>query len=283
MQSLQPIQFGDFVHTYGGSGELARDVPQKFYTSPSTYYFPKSEYRRKEFVKDHVNGAVSSIFQHVIHPLSRDVGIYSKETYRDLVEAFGFDLRSDDKLTNLKIFWFERAATFQFCPYGSCAWRASYAAVKLARVFHNTDLKIYLKSAETKDQFTVMVGNKTHGWFVYDPLTNPDVVFPVELYNKKIVGTFSDRPASARAFSLQITPQLADEYEAFWPRMQKLYLQYCNNTAVTVEGLKRDLAFMGGFKLAAVQPQQHDKICAEAIKVFTGVVREQRSVMESDW
>lgn len=276
MQALEPIQFGDFVRAYGGSAELAQDVPQSFYTSPSVYYFPKSEFRRKEFAKDHVNGAVGAIFQHVIHPVSRDTGDYSKETYRSMVEAFGYDLASGDQM---KTFWFERAATFELCPYGSCAWRASYAAVKVARVFQNTSLKIFLKSAETKDQFTVVLGNKARGWFVYDPLTNPDVFFPVELYNKKIIGTFSDRRAGARQFSLQITPELVDEYTAVCPRIKKLYLSYCDSTPVTVERLKNDPAFIGGFRLSRVEPKQYDTVCEKAIKIFNEVVNKQRHAL----
>lgn len=30
MQMAEPIVFGDFVQSYGGSVELAKDVPQKF-------------------------------------------------------------------------------------------------------------------------------------------------------------------------------------------------------------------------------------------------------------
>ena len=277
IQTTAPIQFGDFVQAYGGSSEHAKDVPQSFYTSPSVNYFPTSEYRKKEFTKNYVNGAVAAIFQHVIHPVSIDTGNYSRKTYNELVDALGFELFNADELTNHKAFWFDRAATFQFCPYASCAWRASYAAVKIARVFENTDFKIYLKSAETKDQFTVVVGNAKSGWFVYDPLTNPDVVFPLELYNKKIIGTFSDRRRGSRKFSLQITLELIKEYSAAWPRMQKLYMQYCENTTVTVESLKNDPALIAGLQLGGVKPANYDKVCLEAIKVYKEIVSQQRN------
>lgn len=239
-----------------------------------SFIFQKVSIEKKEFTKDHVNGAVAAIFKHVTRYLSVD-SVHTKETYRVLADALGFEFISHDIELESKSFWFDRAATFQFCPYGSCAWRASYAAVKIAKIFQNSDLKIYVKSAETKDQFTVMVGNKNRGWFVYDPLTNPDVFFPVELFNKKVVGTFSDRRPGASQFCLQITPDLLEEYSKIWPRLQKLYLQQCANTVVTVKSLLNDPAFLGGLKLGQVKPSKYNEVCKRAIEIFKDLVSKQ--------
>lgn len=260
---LESLAFVDFVRNCGGDVELAEKTPSCFYNSPSITYFPTSPHRRKEFTKSPLNEAVTSIFQHVIFPICYDNPFRTEE----LSEAFGFNLFAD-KNAALKSFWFSRASAFQFCPYGSCAWRASFAATKLAKIFQNTDMNVFLNSAKTKDQFTVVVGSKTRGWFVYDALTNPDKIFPIELYNQEIVGTFSDRKAGAESYSLKITSELVTEYEAAWPRIQKLYKQYVAKTKLTVKSLKKDHAFVATLQ-KEVKEHQFNKVCQEAINIFT--------------
>jgi hypothetical protein len=274
MQSLEPIQFTDFVIANGGNVGLAKDVPSSFYNSPSVRYFPKSEYRRKEFEKSPASGAVDAIFQHVIHPVSIDTGRYSPETYNSMTKAYGFSLAEQKEECQLKLFWFERAATFQFCPYGSCAWRASYAALQLFRVFQSTNIRVILKSAEKKDQFIVLVGNGKCGWAVYDALTNPDVFFPIELYNKKIVGTFADRRSTARQFRLEITRELEAEYTAASPRIHKLYASYCQKANVTVESLKEDPAYVEGLFRNGVKLCEVDAVTSKAINIFNELRKE---------
>lgn len=274
MQATQPIQFGDFVSTYGGNTELGQDVPSSFYTSVGAFYFPKSTYVKKEFSKDSVAGAVSAIVRTTIETISIDAEALSRENYFKMVEAFGFQLNAD-KETALKAFLFDRAATFQFCPYGTCAWRACYAGLKLIRVFQNSNLQVFVEAAKIKDHFTVMLGSKVTGWFVYDPLTNPDVVFPVDLYNKEIIPTFSDRRSTAERFSLKITPALAEAYENAWPRIQKLYLETCRAAKLDPKKLVRDPAF-SCLRLDKVPSEQHLELCKKAIAIFDEIVKKQQ-------
>lgn len=111
---------------------------------------------------------------------------------------------------------FLKAFIFDISNYGNCAHRAGYAAIQLFNIFKSTDVKILVQSAKLADQFVVYLGNKTMGWYVYDPLTNPELVFTHDEYIQSILPMFPKDTDSLRKripVSFKITEESCLKYQ----------------------------------------------------------------------
>ncbi len=85
---------------------------------------------------------------------------------------------------------------------GNCANRACYAAIKLFDLFKQTTWKISLVSNSKKDHFVLYLHDsskqgKERKYYVYDPLTNPKVLFEFEDYIKLILPLFKEKRSNS--------------------------------------------------------------------------------------
>jgi len=123
---------------------------------------------------------------------------------------------------------FLRAFIFDISNYGNCSHRAGYAAIQLFKMLKSTDLQVIVKSAKSTDHFVVYLGNKTIGWFIYDPLTNPELVFTHEEYSKTILPMFPKDIDGLRKripVTFKITEESCQKYEKI---AESLKMQLCS-------------------------------------------------------
>ncbi len=111
----------------------------------------------------------------------------------------------------LKVFM--QAFIFEISDLGNCSHRSAYAALKLHEIFQDTPIEVFVKSAEHIDQHVVCLGNKTMGYLVYDPLTNPELLFAHEEYSKTILTMFSVHQRPKLPTQVRVTVDLREQYQ----------------------------------------------------------------------
>lgn len=108
---------------------------------------------------------------------------------------------------------FLQAFIFEISDIGNCAHRSAYAALELHKIFQETPINVIVKSAEHVDQQVVYLGNKEIGYFVYDPLTNPEILFTLEEYSKTILTMFCVHQRFKLPIKVTITEKLCEQYQ----------------------------------------------------------------------
>lgn len=106
-----------------------------------------------------------------------------------------------------------QAATLELYGIGNCAQRAAYAAFVLFSIFKDTNVEVHLKNNPKLDHYVVYVGNKKDGWMIYDPLTNPELLFPFTDYQKDILPLFKQVEKPARDLSFKITEETLNLFQ----------------------------------------------------------------------
>lgn len=84
-------------------------------------------------------------------------------------------------------FLLKHALLFSVTKIGNCSDRAAYASLILFNLLKDTGIKIALQSLKARDQFYVCLGSVAKGWYIYDPLTNPTLLFSVEEYQQTML------------------------------------------------------------------------------------------------
>ena len=110
------------------------------------------------------------------------------------------------------LFLVKKAILFSITEIGNCSDRAAYASLILFNALKETGIKVALQSLETKDQFYVCLGSKETGWKIYDPLTNPSIVFDVAEYQEKMLGYFPLYAAKKSPYKLVINQKVYGQY-----------------------------------------------------------------------
>jgi hypothetical protein len=118
-----------------------------------------------------------------------------------------------------------RAFVFERSDIGNCSHRASYAAMKLFEMFKDTPIKISVEAIGRErliDHVIVVLSNDTtKEKFVYDPLTNPELVFGFDEYEEEIMPCFEMSPVGKLGFSCQIDQALCHQYQNLTPRLRQ--------------------------------------------------------------
>lgn len=118
-----------------------------------------------------------------------------------------------------------RAFVFESSDIGNCSHRASYAAMKLFGMLKDTSIKISVEAIGRErfiDQVIVVLSNETtKEKFVYDPLTNPELVFGFDEYEKDILPCFKLSPVGRLGFSCKIDEELCRQYQNLTPRLRQ--------------------------------------------------------------
>jgi hypothetical protein len=162
-----------------------------------------------------------------------------------------------------KFFLMQHALLFSITKIGTCSDRGAYAALKLFDLLKGSDIKIGFQSLKSKDQFVVCLGNQEHGWMVYDPFTNPHIVFEFSYYAEKMTPYFKTHPRPKMPFKLIITQ---DNYEQFLSQHDTAQTYVAETLhAETPEKLVGDLSFLChleslGVKMDALRTA-HEQLC----------------------
>ena len=247
----------------------------EFYCRPSNQYLPKhpdvhSGYKSQEKV-----GAVAALFQYAFEPIYFLKNSVSKSTYDRFIQVFGFVPNKDKKLA-MKTFLYNHAATYQFCKEGACSWRCAYAAMKLAQIFQNTKVAVFLQSNAKKDQFVVVLGKPTVNgseFYVYDPLLNADLLFSHQSYQKDVLPTYPDaQHPSPFAFKMKITKEMAEDYEKRWPKILKFLLDLCEQNRKSSESLCKDFQYCLSIMKAGYSQDELASTCQKAVSTFDTIV-----------
>jgi hypothetical protein len=105
-----------------------------------------------------------------------------------------------------------RAFSFDFSNMGNCAHRSSYAALKFCEFFKDAEVKVFIRNEKSRDQYFVVFENKEKEIFVYDPLTNPELVFTEAEYRKKILPLFPLTTNCKVEMNILVTQELREKY-----------------------------------------------------------------------
>jgi hypothetical protein len=192
--------------------------------SPSYISTLTSKHYSETYKSDIRNGAFrpNCFASHLIGYVEDHIKLTSFHPYRktfwEKVDPGKNDLEIDkDGVPNaVKRFFYLNYMPFKFFAYGNCAERSSYAAVKIYDVLSQapTDIKIFFKSYTEQflvDHFVLRIGNEDKGWFIYDPLTNPEIIFEESEYHRDIIPLFKKHDSlTTRSICLEITPYLVE-------------------------------------------------------------------------
>jgi len=169
-----------------------------------------------------------------------------------------------------------KAALFDITNIGNCGGRASYAAFKLHEILEGSGLKVTVKSAKFADHVVVYIG-KLPDLRVYDPLTNPELIFGFEEYQKKIMPLFKPRQVLEKLqIEVKITPALRNQY----PTIKN---EFCDLFVEEMHDPEKLQAFKEG--IVGKVPNFHlftlDILCDEFKKGFKKMQQKQAPVAEA--
>ncbi len=258
--AAEMIPLSQFVAKSQGDVAKAEALTNTFLDAmpPEEHYFPKSTYVANEYKEKQQRGdaraagAISTFFQRATQrafALGRDFALL-KQLYGILPE---------DMDTNMQIFLYSHAAEYHFSKIGNCSVRASYAAIMLHQLFKGAKIVVELQSVPSRDHFVVMLGNKAIGYYVYDPLTNPHVVFDTKFYQANVLNTFRKPPYTAQAMKLRITDELVATYEKQLPQIVAIMTELTNTALETVAEIKHDAAYLICLNDNGISKKDHER------------------------
>lgn len=238
--------FLEFVKDNGGDAEVARSLVNSFIQYPPnrdrmpkkcsytySYAFPKDP--NYQMVREWVIGRAVDALS--IYRVDRDNALG--------IKVFGINAFGDTDGTFAKIFMlYQHAAMFKFFNVGDCSFRCSLAALELRRTLPK-EIFISMRSNAGKDQFYLMLGNSQLGYFVYDPLTNPTLLFHHTTYAQDVLAKFHDvdprfkakdyklvqqsngvfkKVPGKKMFNLKVTEEHVHQFEGQWPTINRYFL-----------------------------------------------------------
>lgn len=245
-----PHSLTDFVQQQADSTAMdshlsaAKRVIEQFHCGfpPHHDVFPKSEHTSARYTEKQGDALLTGVYFALVQRALLRLEV--EQENRDLInKLFGYDVNTPADI--LKIYLFAHASMYKITSAGSSSCRASYAALCLYEIFANTPVRVVLHSyLPNRDHYVVMLGNKEMGWFVYDPLTNPELVFDNDLYKQTVLTTFRRPKTSAKPFQLTITKELSTNFAARWPLIEVELVKLLAENAGSVEELLRDPALL---------------------------------------
>lgn len=149
----------------------------------SSPYFSKT-YKDEQNIHTHENSLLMTwIMEKIFHPVSLT------STNQQARQSFWGEIATPETPSQI-LYAIYCALAFAHTGLGNCAKRAAYAALELHKTLTNTGLQIKLQSWTEIDHFTVHIGNNEKGWKIYDPLTNPELIFDLNEYEQEIKPLF---------------------------------------------------------------------------------------------
>ena len=161
---------------------------------------------------------------------------------------------------------FVKGGGFYITGLGNCSDRVADAAMKLYHSLKDTDVKVILYSAPSIDQFIVYLKTPDKTWHVYDPVTNPELLFSLDEYKKEIIPLFDKVPHPAREVKLTIDNDLYVSYLFFCPR-----LKTCLTAAFTQpwQNALVDPSYAFSAKIAGISGKQLPSLTKDAYEALS--------------
>ena len=152
---------------------------------PTIQHIPHNPYCPQEYQSEQSN--IRAILMEVVGAIytsfQRETGI--RKNIMDEMAAYD---------TSAEFFLYERALHFAILNSGNCSHRSAYAALQLVRIL-KSDVRISLSSNPKYDHFFLRLTDpKTKKSFIYDPLSNPELLFDEEYYTEQVLPTFAEIP-----------------------------------------------------------------------------------------
>lgn len=278
------IPLSNFVQKYNGKNAEAESLVETFLAGqvPSAQHFPLAT---KYVAKPYLDRQSEALFAGTLGAyLERSLSKAFPQGYpnwqfdenekRQMIDVLLklYGTVPADKTNNAHIFLFGRAAFYDFSQTGSCSYRASYAALKLFKMLQGTTLNVALQSAPSVDQFTVLIGNKNVGYYVYDPLTNPLMLFEREFYIKNILSTFTKVPHQATAMNMTITKELSDTYDKYYPVIKEEFTKLLKSADHNADVILQDTKFAYALTKNKISYDQMRSHTEQAIKVALSLI-----------
>jgi len=207
-----PISLREFVTTHHGVDNTDALVKKMSTTPPNVNDKQASAFYYDGYKKLSTEDGYDLTKNKILNCILEYIILNKAPGFASLTQAHSF-FGQPVLLPELVVFL--KAFIFDISDLGNCSHRSGYASLKLHEMFKNTPIRVVNKSADKVDQYVVLIGNKTTGWFVYDPLTNPELIFTHEEYAKTILTLFTET-ASAKGLPVcvTITPSLNAKYTA---------------------------------------------------------------------
>lgn len=169
---------------------------------------------------------------------------------------------------------------FKSFGHGNCCARSSYAGINLHGILSPVrgDIKIVLKSYMGEfnvDQFVLKIGNENIGWYIYDPLTNPEIIFEEHEYHEVILPMFRTHTGCSRPISvyLEITSDFVTHCRNLEPDFYSFFRRKFNN--LNEKSLTNNTEFMTAIKNCRPKIIDEKDINSEAIKELADCLRVQ--------
>ncbi len=221
---------------------------------PSAYYFPNAtKYVAKEYLDRQKEAPLSGAIMAYLEKVLLKAFTHGYPNYRSDIKERGqmicmltklYDTIPTDQASNSLIFLFSHAAFYEHTKVGTCSYRASYAALQLSKILEGTSSVVALQSAPAVDHFTVLLGNKNEGYYVYDALTNPVMLFDREFYIKSILPTFTPATHRPAPMNFRITPQVLELYTKQLPTIKEEFTNLLRTYERDPSKLLQDPAYL---------------------------------------
>lgn len=183
--------------------KMHSNSPTLLDTQTSEYFSPT--YAQKSQEEREITRLMSWMIEKIFYPISQ---ISTNTTAR--IAFWGELPKNEEQAKNM--FLIQHALRFSLTALGNCSARSSYAAIQLFSIMENTGLQIELISFVEIDHFVLRIKNNKNEYTIYDPLTNPELVFDEDGYNQTIKLLFNPVAVQKRPFNLVVDERVIRQY-----------------------------------------------------------------------
>lgn len=173
------------------------------------------------------------------------------QAIKKIQEHFNYDVRRPANYqpgdpapeSVLRYFLLARALGFELAALETSPHRASHAAITLFKALQKSGLAFFVDSNTAYDHVIVSIGSKQKGWYVYDPLTNPELIFEHGFFRNRVLPTFPESNHKGLPYRLKITNEVVSEFEARREKASNYILAALKSSKPTFDELRHDLGF----------------------------------------
>jgi len=236
-----PLNFRDFLIQCQVSDEQIESMIAALYVKPPSVTAasssPSYSPRLREITSDASSKALATQ-QNII--IEREIAVRILD-FNKYEQVFG-NIPENGKI-QMENLAFLRAARFDIFKTGNCAVRASYVAFELYKLLGER-ASICIQSSPERDHYTLMIRKKEKGapWYVYDAITNPELLFDLEEYQSNILPMYQKVPHSLRQYKLNLDAELYEKYQSVLPRVKNFFSDCARE--IHVDSLMSDINFL---------------------------------------
>jgi hypothetical protein len=232
--------------------------PANLDTKESIHY--SDTYREKIEGNEEKMKLMSCIVEKIFYPIT-----LTRKTIPSCLDFWGAENLPTDYSQSQRLYVVQKAAVFSYTDIGNCANRASYAGIELFEIFKNTNVQIQVVSYSEIDHFVLKIGNASDGWKIYDPLTNPQLLFEEDEYNREIKSLFKHVPSPKQPINFTIDLKSIALFNFQLRKITNFVLRERQKT--TIEALKKDLNYHQSLMISGIEDPFYEKTIAAYIEL----------------